>query len=164
MAQWHPPPPPPNILENTPYELAGFKRLYFEFLNSSFKLSASNYMYFCFVLSGCYSYFTWFKTFSIIKLLDIFLCYCCILNYFYYISTFFQDTGVIYFSDLKIKTAKCEIPKPRRPYCEFCFLHFCKRNIVFPSECIMAISSKLREGNTKHFKRKLYVLASIRLL
>ncbi|XP_020628880.1 alpha-2-macroglobulin-like isoform X2 [Orbicella faveolata] len=31
-------------------------------------------------------------------------------------SKAFEDTGVIYFSDLKIKTAKCEIPKPRRPY------------------------------------------------
>ena len=64
------------------------------------------------------------------------------LNYFQHYINFFQDTGVIYFSDLRIKTSKCESPKIR-PYCEFCFLHFSKRNIVFPFECIMAISSKL---------------------
>ena len=79
-----------------------------------------------------------------------------ILNYLTHIN-FFQDTGVIYFSDLKIKTSKCEVA--RRPlFGEFCFLHFCKRNIVFPSECIMAISSKLREGNINHLKLFMYLL------
>ena len=93
------------------------------------------------MLSVFYCYFTWLETISMIKLLEqkvaLFSVILLYYNFFLHVIhiNFFQDTGVIYFSDLKIKTAKCEDPWPR-PYCEFCFLHFCKRNTVFPSEWV----------------------------
>lgn len=105
---------------------------------------------FCFVFSGFYFHFTWFRN-QIFADRIIVIAIFRTLTHIY----FFQDSGVIYFSDLKIKTAECKKPR-RHPYCKFCFLNFCKRNIFFPSECIMAISSELREVNIKYLKKMIY--------